>query len=249
MINRNQIIPPLVERLRTQEFVKAIWEGGAAAFNRVDEWSDIDIAVIVPDDKTKETFAIVEEELKKISTIEKLYEPAQSPWQGHEQKFYLLKNTSPFLLIDLSIFKESAPDMLLEKEIHGNSLIHYDKTGITKKFVFDELSHNKKIEKKLETLKSSFEIFDCFTEKELNRGNFIEAIGFYNAFVLRPLVELLRIKYSPEHFNFYTRYIHYELPPDAVKKLQTLFFISDPDELRSKEKTAKEWFNSLISEF
>jgi hypothetical protein len=63
--------------------------------------------------------------------------------------------------------------------------------------------------------------------KELKRGNYIEAISFYYATSIRPLVELLRIRYMnlPARHKFYTRYIHYDLPGEVVEKLGRLFYV------------------------
>ncbi len=248
MILRENIIPPLIERLRKEDFILAAWEGGSIAFNRSDEWSDIDLAVVVKDGKAGDVFAIVEEALNKITPID-LKHIIQNPgWEGHEQAFYKLKNTSKFLLIDLSVINESAPDKLLEPEIHGNAVVHFDKTGVTKNNKLDQDVHKKKIENRLASLKVTSEIFEGFTEKELMRKNNIDAFSFYYGFTLRPLVELIRIKYTPDHFNFFSRYVHIELPVKISEKLQTFFYISSPEDLKIKNVEAKVWFNEIMAE-
>ena len=85
-------------------------------------------------------------------------------------------------------------------------------------------------------------------EKELNRGNYIEAMAFYHGFTLNPLLELLRIKYKPFRYNFRTRYIYYDLPKDVVDKLHDFYFIGDPKELKFKYEAGKVWFNELMEE-
>ncbi|MEP7145627.1 MAG: hypothetical protein ABI792_01320 [bacterium] len=248
MILRENIIPLLIERLKKEDFIQAAWESGSIAFNRSDEWSDIDLAVVVKDGNSIEVFAIVEEALKKITPID-LKHVIQNPgWEGHEQAFYKLKNTSKFLLIDLSVINESAPDKLLEPEIHGNPLVHFDKTGVTKQYKLDAVSHRNKIEKRITSLKVTSELFGGFTEKELNRENYIDAFSFYYGFTLRPLVELIRINHTPAHYNFFSRYVHSELPSEISERLQSFFYISDPDELKAKNIEAQQWFNEIMAE-
>ncbi|CAN5629386.1 hypothetical protein BH10BAC5_BH10BAC5_00390 [soil metagenome] len=246
MIQRKEITDALITALIDIDFVQAVWEGGAAAFDRVDEWSDIDVAVIVKDGMEKETFQIAEDALNKVSPVELMYEFSQTPWEGHQQIFYRLKNTSKFLLVDFSIFKESAPDKLLEPEIHNRSKVHFDKTGVTKSYKLVPEIHNKKIRKQIETLRVTTEIFGVFIDKELNRGNFIEAIANYYGYSIRPLVILLRIKYSPEHYNFSIRYIHYELPGEIVERLQNLYFVGSPDDLVKKNEECRNWYFELL---
>ena len=49
-VTREVIVETLACSLEPLNFVYAFWEGGAAAFNRVDEWSDIDLFIVVDDD-------------------------------------------------------------------------------------------------------------------------------------------------------------------------------------------------------
>jgi hypothetical protein len=79
--------------------------------------------------------------------------------------------------------------------------------------------------------------------KEIYRQNRIEALSFYHGFTLRPLVEVLRIKYCPIRYDFHTRYVYYDLPSEVVRKLETLYFIANLDELREKHEDAGRWFH------
>ena len=48
-LTRREILAALVRTFEPLPFVYAMWEGGAAAFNRTDEWSDIDVQFDVDD--------------------------------------------------------------------------------------------------------------------------------------------------------------------------------------------------------
>jgi uncharacterized protein YlbG (UPF0298 family)/predicted nucleotidyltransferase len=247
MITREQIIPPIIEKLNSLGFVQAVWEGGAIAFDRVDDWSDIDLAVVIEDSRSGEAFAAVEEAIKSVTPIETVYDIKQPGWEGHEQKFYKLKDASKFLLIDLSVINESAPDKLLEPEIHGRAKVHFDKTGVTKKYSLNKEAHGKKIKNSITRLKLVQEVFGMMPEKEINRGNHIEAVVLYYNYILRSLLEALKIKYTPTRFNFFVRYVHYELPQDIVKRLQDLYYVSSPEDLKKKYKEATNWLEEELS--
>jgi len=98
---------------------------------------------------------------------------------------------------------------------------------------------------RLAWLRNRFEIFAVFVEKELNRGNSLEALEMYRQFVLDPLVEALRMEHGPFHHGFRTRYTHDELPRQFVRNLEGLSFARDADDLRRKCREASEWFREI----
>jgi hypothetical protein len=142
--------------------------------------------------------------------------------------------------------KKSSEDKFLQYTIHGKPLVHFDKIGAIKDDPIDPEWFPKKLDARLETLKKTFELFQVLTLKELNRGNYIEALSYYITYTYKPLVEVLRIKYCPYHYNFFTSYIYYELPPDVVKRLHRLYFIADAEELRARQAEAETWFWEVI---
>jgi len=247
-LTRDVIIQALADALKPLDYVHAFYEGGAAAFNRIDEWSDIDLYVVVDDPKVDETFLVIEEVLKSLSPIKRKLAVPQTPFPGVSQAFYKLENTNEYLLIDLVILKLSSPDKFLEPEIHGNVVFYFNKSN---KLEPNPLHKNEFIEKllaRLERLEARFDLFNPFVQKELNRGNFLEAIDLYHAFTLATLVEILRIKQNPIHYDFKMRYIHDELSFDAIKKLEHLHFVKDATDLQGKYREATNWFHRLMSE-
>jgi hypothetical protein len=242
MLTRETILKALKDALEPLDYVHAMWEGGAAAFDRVDQWSDIDLQVVADDDRVQDVLALVDQVLASLSPIELRYELPQPTWHGHWQVFYRLKNAGPFLMLDFVVIKLSNPKRFLESEIHGDAPVHFDKANIVTPPPFDAQAFADQIKARLETLRVTFDLFQVLTLKELHRGNWIEAISFYQSWTLRPLVEVLRMKYDPTRYNFHTRYVQYVLPPDVMQRLETLFFVSNPDDLRAKTIAAQQWF-------
>jgi len=241
-ITREDIVASLVRTLEPLECVHAFWEAGAASFDRVDQWSDIDLYTVAEDDCVESVFKSVEQALSSVSVIELKFRLPEPTWHGHSQSFYRLKEASPYLYIDLVVMKKSSKDKFLQFQIHGVPIVYFDKVGVVKDDAVDLELFMDGIEKRLETLKILFDMFQVDVLKELNRGNDIESHTFYMNNTLRPLVEALRIKYSPFHYNFRTHYIHYDLPPEVVERLQRLTFIADSKELRNRRAEAEEWF-------
>ena len=242
-IGREEILSALVAVLEPLEQVHALWEGGAAGFDRVDQWSDLDLQMVVADDSVEEIFERVEETLLSLSEIELKYRLPEPTWHGHSQCFYRLKDASPFLMVDLAVMREnSEADRFMEARIHGVPRVIFDKTGAVQDKPVDVEEHIKKIQGRLDTLKTMFDLFWILAPKEIKRGNSIEAVSFYMNYTLRPLVEVLRIKHCPIRFFYYTRYVHYDLPPDVVARLETLYFPIDLQTVGEYRQEAEKWF-------
>lgn len=244
-VTRDAVIRTLNAALKPLTYVQALYEGGAIAFNRLDEWSDIDLYLLVDDDKVEAAFKAVEEALKTLSPIRQKFEVKQLPWPGVSQAFYKLKDASEYTLIDLAVIKSSGSEKFLEPEIHGTAVLYFSKTDTVKVPKLDRKSLNKNLQEKLMRLNARFAMFNVFVQKEINRGNFIEALGLYHTLTLGSLVDALRIKHSPFHYDFKTRYIQYELPAEICRKLERLYFVKDTKDLKQKYREASNWFREL----
>jgi hypothetical protein len=245
---KTEIILALCEALEPLEYTYALWEGGAAAFECVDEWSDLDLLLDVEDEHVDEALQIIDETLARLSPIELKYEVPQPAWHGHAQVFYRLQNTSKYLLLDIAVIKHSNPNKFLQPELHGNAVVHFDKSEVVKTVPLDRKELASRLKDRLSALRVTFELFQILTLKELNRGNLIEALNFYHNFTLKPLVEVLRIPHQPTRHSFYTRYIYYDLPPETIRRLERLFFVTDGDDLLVKRQEAEEWFYDTLDQ-
>lgn len=247
-LTRDAIIHALVEALEPMDYVHAFWEGGAAAFNRIDEWSDIDVYLVVDDGKINETFLAVERALRSLSPVKQKYGVTQTSWPGVYQAFYKLEGANEYLIIDLAILTLSAPDKFLEPEMHGEAVFYFNKSEAIRPTSLDKSALLKKLRKRLKRLKAKFSMFNNFVQKEINRGNYLEAIELYRVLTLASLVEILRIKNNPVHHDFKTQYVHHELPLKTIEKLKSLYFVADEKDLQGKYHKATKWFNEATSE-
>jgi hypothetical protein len=246
-LDRKRILAAVKTALEPLDYTQAMWEAGAAAFERVDRWSDIDLMIDVDDDRVADVFAILESTLARLAPIELCYELPQPTWHGHTQRFYRLQGAGPFLVIDVAVIKHSNPNKFLQPEQHGEAVIHFDKTGVVQPPPFDWPAHTAMLRERAETLRLTFELFQALPLKELYRQNTIEAMAFYHSFILRPLVEVLRIRHRPARYNFYTRYIHSDLPLEVAGRLQELYFVASPDDLGMKIEAASAWFGQELN--
>jgi hypothetical protein len=245
---REEIVSALAKALEPLDYVYAMWEGGAIGWDRLDEWSDIDLYVDAQDERIQEVFPVVERALESLSPIELKYEVVIAPQQGYAQAFYRLKGTSKFLLIDLAVFKHSSQSKFLEAEIHGKARFCFNKNDAVKCPSLDSQKLLATLTSRLDRIRQRFETFECFVQKEISRKNWIEALDLHRGLVLDSLVEVLRIKHKPVHHDFKTRYIHYDLPAEIVDRLRELYFVSDEKDLERKYRLAEQWFYETLRE-
>ncbi len=245
-VGRDDVLSALRGALEPLDHVQAMWEAGAIAFDRVDDWSDIDLQVASDDERVEDVFTVVEDTLRGLSPIDLKYRLPEPTWHGHSQAFYRLEQASPFLMLDFVVLKASAEDKFLQPEVHGRPFVYFDKTGVVRFDPFDAEGLAATLRGRVGELRVLFDLFRVLTAKELNRGNIIEAAAFYQSYTLRPLVQALRILHDPTRHNFHTRYVHYDFPEEDVRRLAELFFVADAGELAAKRERAERWFDEVL---
>ena len=246
-MHREEILTEILKELRSYPQVNLIAEGGAKAFNRYDELSDIDLMVDAEDGTAGETVKKFEDFLEELTGISSVYNVHEnSGIKDRQHKFYKLKDTDKFSIVDLFIVERSNPMKEMEKHIHGDLVIHYDKYDYLKDQTYDKELLQKKIDEFEYKYKSVFEFFLYQTEKEIIRGHYIDALAYYFDLTLKPLIRSLRVKYNPVHYNFELRYLYDELPEYLVKEIESLLSIADIDDLKIKLKMAEELYRREI---
>lgn len=245
-LKRGDVIEAIRAALDPLPFVHAAWEGGAASFDRVDAWSDVDCCVDADDDRANDVFAAVEAALERLGGIENkapIPLPAANPYV---QAFYRLRKASPFLLVDLAIFRHSGTEKFLEPEIHGRAAFFINRDGRTLPGRLDRDAHMERLASRLTRLGVRRTMFANFVEKELGRGNDLEAMYNYQKILLDSLVEAQRMIHHPAHFDFAHRYLHYELPAEVVRRLVRLFYVTDREDLARKAVEAEAWLGETL---
>jgi hypothetical protein len=245
ILERDEIVKAVVEAVQPLPGAHAMWEGGAAAFGRLDAWSDIDLNVVADDGLSDLVFSAVEKALVSLSPFEKLT-PIGSQ-DGYMHAFYRLERASPFHLVDLAVFRMTAEDKFLAPQVHGATRFFFNKGGKIEVTDVDREAFMAQVRARLERLAMRHRFFNNFVEKEISRGNWLEAMDCYQNITLSTLVELLRIRHYPYHHQFKMHYVHRELPPEILGRLQPLFFMKDASDLKTKYAEATAWIEEILS--
>jgi len=243
---RQRILETVIATLEPEDFVLALWQGGSAAHGYTDEWSDIDIQVIVEDDRVQETFDILEESLNTLCEVRLKWRVPEPTWHGHSQCFYQLEGTSPFLFIDFVVLKQSHPNYFLEVERHGKVAIAFDKANLLVPPPFNRSEHFSRMQERFVTLRKTFDFFQILVKKEINRGHLVAAISNYHAYTLQPLVELMGMVYRPDRYDFKTKYFYRDFPTVVVARVEPLYCVMNLADLTLKQQRAELFFAETL---
>jgi hypothetical protein len=239
---REQIANAICCALRPLPNVFAGWEGGSVAFGAVDGYSDIDLCFLVDDDALFELlYAAAETALKTVS-------PITASHFVPPGRYYKLKDGGEFLLVDLCFIRAGAPDHFLEVERHGHIRPLFDKRDWLHAKPLDEGALAIMRDKRYRELQTWFVVSQSFVRKAVMRRQQAEALACFWSYTLKPLTELIRMRYCPVRWDFGMRYLERDLPSTVYNQLRDLIFVRDLDELEVKLATASTWGASLLRE-
>lgn len=247
-LSRTKIVDHLIKSLNPYTYIYALWESGATAFNRVDNYSDVDLSVQVAEDKVEDVIKLFEKKLTQLAPLEIKYRIPEPTWHGNSNVLYKIGSTSKFLIFDVKFLVRDSIMRFLEVERHGNAKIYFDKLGGSGKTKLNKTRHKERVKNQFKYIAGTFPFFSLLAEKELARGKNIEAILNYNEFLIKPLITLLRIKYKPERFDFGQTNLEFDLPATVLEKLNSLCYVDSPENLSGKIESVKKWSKKEIDE-
>ena len=239
---RDQISSAVSGALKPLPTVFAGWEGGSAAFGALDRYSDIDLTFLVDDEVPFELlYVTLEKALNAVSPITVSHPVTLG-------RYYKVKDGGEFLFIDIVFLRAGEPDHCLEAERHGQIIPLFDKGDWLRPRPLDEKALAARRDKRFRQLQTWFPVSQSFVRKIILRGQHAEAVTAFWSYTLRPLAELLRMRYCPVRWDFGMRYLDRDLPPAVYNQVRDLVFIRDVDDLEAKLVSATAWGNALLRE-
>lgn len=239
---RSRITTAVSNALEPLSVVLAGWEGGSAAFGAVDAYSDIDLNFVITDDASSDLlYATAEASLETVSpiTVSHFLPPG---------RYYRLKDSGEFLLVDLSFFRAGATDRPLEVERHGHARPLFDKGDWLRPRPLDEVALAAKRADRYRDIQAWFVVSQSFVRKAILRRHDVEALACFWGYTLKPLTELLRMRYCPARWDFGMRYLERDLPSTVYAQLRDLMFVRDIGEIEARLPAATAWGVTLLRE-
>ncbi len=248
MLDRTDIIKKLHQELEPLPFIYAFWLEGADAISRTDEYSDIDFWVDFEDEYEQQAYEAVEKALSSLSEID--YKHIMS--HDHpkiRQRIYHLANTSRYLMIDFCWQLHSRPKddyAYYENDRIEAAMVVFDKDNIVRHKPLDLSVFSQWNTARLEEAKYR-RTQQLRAEKYVCRGQYLEAYAYYNRYVLEPLIDLLRLIYTPAHTSYYLIHISQHIPSWEREKLEYFAQIGTLSDIGEKIPQAGQWFDELIT--
>jgi len=244
---REQIIKAFSNELKNNSFVFAFWLEGADAHNRVDEYSDMDVWLDVQDGHEEMVIEQIHSILSKIAPLDFEHE-IDHPHPKIRQKFFHLKDTSEFLIIDVCVQSHSREFWYTNGHADEKVKIIFEKGKVIEFRNLDKIEFQNLQKKRIDELKKTFLFFQAWVKKGVNRDNFLEALKYYHSFILDPLVELLRLRYEPTKREFGLKHIERDLPKDILHTIEDLYKVNSTSEISTKSQKANELFFEVLKE-
>lgn len=247
ILTGSQITQALVEEIKSWPYAIACWEGGSAANQRSDKFSDVDLVLAVEVEKSEVALEKIESFLKiHYSIIHRWRVPAPT-WHGHAQCFYKLENTPPFFFLDIVVMEANAMQRFLEVERHGNPVVYFDRKNFVKAESAASEDFEKKKNERLKVIEASFPFFKDLVLKEVARKRPIDTMAFYRS-LSNLLIELLGMKYRPFRYDFGLRYTHLDFPEDVQAKLEKILYVTDMEAVGEQVLKIEEMVYSIVED-
>jgi predicted nucleotidyltransferase len=246
MINREMIIEKLRKELEPLRYIYAMWLEGSDANGHADQYSDLDIYIDIEDEYEQHSIEAVENALSEITELDYKY-VINHDHPKLRQRIYHLKGSSEYLMIDFcwQLHSRTKEEFVYIKndEIEAAKVI-FDKAGVIQYKDYNKADFKIWNDSRLDECKYRYSQH-CRVMKYVYRGMYLEAYAYYNKYVLEPLIDMLRLIYTPAHADYYLIHISQHIPEQAVKKLEFYAKVSSLEDIAEKTKSAESWFNDL----
>jgi len=231
---RQQLIETVEFVLGSRDTVLALWLEGADSTGTVDIYSDIDLCCAVVPGAMDEIEELTRDVLSSFDVLDQDYVSVDE--DDRRQIVFHIAKTSPYMLIDFDLLVDCGSTFYRNDRIE-KPLVLFDRSNVIK--FRDEITPDftSRILELDEVVWQSARI-----EKYLIRGNLLESFGYYQKYLLQPLIEILRMRYTPLHTDYNIVHISRDFPARVVKQLEDLYIFNSLDELESNCREALSWY-------
>ncbi|MCL2637937.1 MAG: aminoglycoside 6-adenylyltransferase [Oscillospiraceae bacterium] len=240
MDDRQRIINVLKEGLQDDENVYALWLEGADGLGRTDSFSDLDFWLDVEDGREEQVLDKCQQLLSSLGNLD-FIETIEHPHRQFYQRNLHVEGMSEYLIADICVqthSRGSTWSTFYTDDIAEFPLVLFDKAGVVIILPPEKMS--------VETLKPIFE--QCVSRfnqrprltKYIKRERFLEANRYFENYVRRPIIDMLRLIYTPRHYEYGYSHLSRHLPKKVVKELEELYVITCVEDIEALLEKADE---------
>jgi hypothetical protein len=245
-INRETILKAIVSGLESEDYTLAIWLEGSDGTKSLDEYSDIDLVCYTKEGSVDDAFTRLDDCMRRLGQVDIAYEQPGRP-TNNRYKVYHLQETSDHLLVDVTIQSESVPVLFINEDKTVVPVILVDKAGIVKYQNVDHVAHRSQLHTQLVHAQGIYSQRSRAV-KYTKRGLFLESMIYYQKYVLNPLVDVLRIIYTPFQADCVLVHASRDFPVDVVLTLEKLYGVKTVQDIAERINLADELFRNAVAE-
>ncbi len=245
MITHGDVIEALRRRFESDPRVFAFWIEGSIAAGAADELADLDFVMDVADGTEVAVLSDIEaalDALGRLDLISELERPNPYLWY----KVFHIDRSADHLLIDATVQRHSRNATFWEGA-DDRPLVIFDKAHVVRLGVLDTPTQEAAKAARLRALQARYAQRSRVL-KYVERERFLEAWACYQKFVLRPLVELVRLRYVPLRADHGLVHISDQVPEPIRRRLEYLHQIGSLGDIAAKARTADVLFRSVLNE-
>jgi predicted nucleotidyltransferase len=240
LAQRTKIILYVQNFLEFRAHVYALWLEGADARGKVDDYSDIDLWLDVEDGHEETVLGELEQHLRQLAPLELVYKKPH-PHPQLKQWFFRFANTSEFLMLDVCVQSHSRH---ITFGAGDPVQVLFDKANVIR-FARVEVVN---IVEQARAVQAEVELYKVWVLKAVKRGQGLEALSYYLECILEPLVQVLRLRHTPEKIEYGFKHLDNDLPAEAVKRLELLTKVTSLGDLEAKMYQAVAWLEATVKE-
>ncbi len=242
-ISRTSIIATLQFHLEPDPNILAMWLEGADATGNVDPYSDIDLCCSVAAGSMDTITTRAQAALQSLGELDLIDKSTHGNDSQHT--VFHLQDSSPYLLVDFNVFVGRGSQFTAGDTVE-KPLILFDRGKVIRFARPDEQTARLNQAERLQTLVNLTAQVSRI-EKYIRRGEFLEAFGYYHKWLLTPLIEVLRMRYTPLHPDYTIVHISRHFPTEVRIRLENLFKISSLADLETKTREARSFFKETAA--
>lgn len=240
----------LDEVSRDDPDVRCSWVGGSAATGGWDEWSDLDVVVLVTPGSHDAAYERLLGSARARFDLDHAWELPAGVWPGGRQAFLTTQArpgllTEPTVLVDLVIWDLTDERRFVDPRRHGDVDVRHDPEGLVVLRPDDEVAMAAARDEAVDQARQRRATGEWLVNRAVARGHLAEATDLYLRFGLGPVVRLLRIEHCPWRHDYGLRYLDTDLPPDITARVLDL--LPSPQRLKVLSAEVFAWQDELLA--
>jgi predicted nucleotidyltransferase len=226
--------------------VLAMWEAGSAAFDRIDDYSDLDIGILSKKGSNEDVWLVVDRAFEELGGVTLRWNEPSPVFSGMDKRIFRPREAKQWFQVDIGLFPDTATELYNQPERHGRILVVFDHANRMAPPLWDEDANRRRMGEALHQNLMKWQAYYGWFRKELARGRAVDAFVAHLYLTVIPLLTVLNMRYRPNRWDFGFRYLKEELPPDVVKIVERLCYMADPTVMETRFSEADQLLRATL---